>query len=127
HSSSTPPIRLMSSSTIKKGETYTASVWIKSNSVAGTSANANILIYDMPSQASLASSSRIPNSNQCARLSATYTNDTGSDLEQITAYFYLNRNPGEETYVTSPKVELGSVATPWTPAPEDNYVPPSDQ
>src|SRR5699024_6567137 len=95
HSSSTPPIRLMSSSTIKKGETYTASVWIKSNSVAGTSANANILIYDMPSQASLASSSRIPNSNQWARLSATYTNDTGSDLEQITAYFYLNRNPGE--------------------------------
>jgi len=63
------------------------------------------------------------NYGEWERVIVTYTNNTNADLENVFIYFYPARGVGEVTYFTCPKIEKGSQATPWTPAPEDyaNY------
>ncbi len=111
---STPPTSI-GSITIKKGETFTASIWIK-HEQQPTLERARLIFYK---NTTLKSVSAKNNYGEWERLIVTYTNNTDADIENVYIYFYPARGVGEVTYFTCPKIEKGPTATPWTPAPED--------
>src|SRR5699024_1320989 len=53
----------------------------------------------------------------------TYSFTTGGDIDtKLNTYvhFYAFRGTAEGVYITDLKIEKGTIATDWTPAPEDN-------
>ncbi|MGY6209738.1 phage tail spike protein [Cytobacillus firmus] len=114
-STGTPPTSFKTF-TIKKGETYTATIFAKQD-VGSTSVNANIIFYDTVGRRTLVSSS-VKTFGEWVRLQVTYTNSGDTDL-QVGFYFYLARNIGDVTYFACPMLEKGNVATDFTSAPED--------
>lgn len=117
-SSGTPPTSLHSTIRIEPGETYTISMWIRGETDSGKT-NANILFYDTRLLKSHASTATGAPASEWHLISGTVRNDTDTAYESVALYFYPNRNPGEKTWFTSPKLERGNKATDWTPAPED--------
>lgn len=111
---STPPTRI-ERITIRKGETFTASIWIKHEQQPTIDAARLIFYKDVILKSVYAKN----NYGEWERLIVTYTNNTNADIENVSINFYPARGVGEVTYFTCPKIEEGSQATPWTPAPED--------
>ncbi|GEM_PF-5245337 len=110
----TPPTSI-GSITIRKGETFTASIWIK-HEQQPTMETARLIFYKNGVLKSVYAKN---NYGEWERLIVTYTNNTDADIENVYIYFYPARGVGDVTYFTCPKIEEGSQATPWTPAPED--------
>lgn len=112
--SSTPPIGIRSI-TIRKGETFTASIWVK-HEQQPTVRPARLIFYK---DVILASAYAKNNYGEWERLIVTYTNNTDADLENVAINFYPAVGAGDVTYFTCPQIERGNKATDWTPAPED--------
>lgn len=111
---STPPTSI-GSIIIRKGETFTASIWIK-HEQQPTLETAYLIFYKNTTLKSVTAKN---NYGEWERLIVTYTNNTDADIENVYIYFYPARGVGDVTYFTCPQIEKGSQATPWTPAPED--------
>lgn len=114
-STGTPPTQISRGITFEPGDEYTASVWVKGAELVNSKMSANLLFYSVEVHATGYSEG---DGTQWLRVSTTWKNDT-PDPVLIRFYFYLNRNPGELTYFTSPQVERGNVVTDWTPPIED--------
>ena len=110
----TPPTSI-GSITIRKGETFTASIWIK-HEQQPTLESARLMFYK---NTTLKSVSAKNNYGEWERLIVTYTNNTDADIENVSINFYPARGVGEVTYFTCPQIERGNKVTDWTPAPED--------
>ena len=110
----TPPTSI-GDITIRKGETFTASIWIK-HEQQPTIMAAQLIFYK---NVSLKSVLAKDNYGEWERLIVTYTNNTDADIENVFIYFYPARGAGDVTYFTCPQIERGNKATDWTPAPED--------
>ena len=95
---------------MEKGKTYTLSFRISTHHEVG--------LYWYPSE-KYVRSGYIPNTNgQWVDIEFTYTQtDSTSDNPALWGFFQLQ--PGEEIKYSHPKLEVGSKATSWTPAPED--------
>lgn len=111
----TPPTQVTHSITFEPGDEYTASLWVKGENLVDSRMTTSLLFY---SGSTFAGGYSEGDGTVWRRLSATWKNDT-PDPVLIRFYFYLNRNPGEITYFTSPQVERGNVVTDWTPPIED--------
>jgi hypothetical protein len=112
--SGTPPITFANLE-IKKGETFTASVYVNQPQ-KGPDKDVLIIFYDTVGRRELAMS-RLNSFGDWERLEVTFKGI--SDSTSAGVYFYLPRGVGEEAYFACPKVEKGNKATDWTPAPED--------
>ncbi|MCR2043181.1 hypothetical protein NSA23_03520 [Anaerosalibacter massiliensis] len=98
---------------IRKGETYTASIWTKTEQDAEVFLS--MLSFYKNYHRALVHGTRI---GEWERLIVTYTNDSEEDLKDVSVYYYpANGEGGEVTYFTCPKLEKGDQATPW----EDDY------
>ena len=106
-STGTPPTSMGSITTIRKGETFTASIWIK-HEQQPTSEATRLIFYK---NTTLKSGSAKNNYGEWERLIVTYTNNTDADIENVYIYFYPANGVGEVTYFTCPKIERGNKAT----------------
>lgn len=93
-----------------KGETYTLSFDIATSKILG--------MYFYPSE-SYVKDAYIPNTgNTWQRITFTYT-QTGMDTSSNNLFGLFNLTAGVEVKFRRLKLEIGNVATPWIPAPED--------
>ena len=63
---------------------------------------------------------RIDITTQWQRISHTFTNRYTQHYAFVFYQMIGTCSPGDKVYVRLPKLEIGTVATDWTPAPEDN-------
>lgn len=104
-SAGTPPIGLKTID-IPAGASYTATIWSRVDSApAGWPPK---LLFYRGSGLANATSAVV---GRWERLTATYTNNTGSALTGVKVYFYLAQNAGETTYFACPQVEAQPYAT----------------
>ena len=65
---------------------------------------------------------RVDISTQWKRISHTFINKFTNYYAFVFYHPTTNFNNGDKIYIRLPKLEIGNVATDWTPAPEDNNV-----
>ena len=63
---------------------------------------------------------RVDITTQWQRISHTFTNKYTQHYAFVFYQMIGTCSPGDKVYVRLPKLEIGNVATDWTPAPEDN-------
>ena len=63
---------------------------------------------------------RVDITTQWQRISHTFTNKYTQHYAFVFHQMIGTCSPGDKVYVRLPKLEIGNVATDWTPAPEDN-------
>ena len=63
---------------------------------------------------------RVDITTQWQRISHTFTNRYTQHYAFVFYQMLGTCSPGDKVYVRLPKLEIGNVATDWTPAPEDN-------
>ena len=63
---------------------------------------------------------RVDITTQWQRISHTFTNKYTQHYAFVFYQMLGTCSPGDKVYVRLPKLEIGNVATDWTPAPEDN-------
>ena len=63
---------------------------------------------------------RVDISTQWKRISLTFVNKFTNYYAFVFYHPTTNFNNGDKIYIRLPKLEIGNVATDWTPAPEDN-------
>ena len=63
---------------------------------------------------------RVDLTTEWQRISHTYTNRYTQHYAFVFYQMIGTCSPGDKVYVRLPKLEIGNVATDWTPAPEDN-------
>ncbi|AUJ24222.1 phage tail spike protein [Virgibacillus dokdonensis] len=115
--SGTPPISFKNFSP-KKGETYTASVYVKlDREISSSGTQARLIFYDVVDGRTINSVYAMSDVTDWQRISVTET--FHKDYKDVRAYFYLTKHEGYVTYFAAPQLEKGNKATDWTPAPED--------
>ena len=106
---------------VSAGDKITFSLWIKSPSeaLAGTEPRINLVRADNTYMAVMGTDYILPGETGYRTITATIQADT------ILVQLFLHRKDavadGTEfnVYIKREKLEIGTVATPWTPAPED--------
>ena len=63
---------------------------------------------------------RVDITTQWQRISHTFTNKYTQHYAFVFYQMIGTCSPGDKVYIRLPKLEIGNVATDWTPAPEDN-------
>ena len=104
---STPPTTFYRLS-IPNGATFTASIYV--NQLQVPVFEAACLIFYRGDLGTLAVV-HAPKVTGWQRISVTYTNNKGMDLENVYVYFYPSRNTGEVTLFGAPQLEQKSYAT----------------
>ena len=106
---------------LEEGKTYTASVYVRTGEVSGSDMG-SIVLYDVDSRNSLASSMLTKASPGWTQLSVTLTPE--KDYPNGAVYVYAGKEVGCETYFSCLKLEEGDTATEgyvpkWIPAAAD--------
>ena len=115
-----PPL-LTKAAKLTKGKTYTASMYVKTGSIAGSEL-AKVVFYDAEASATLSYKILKEASPEWTQIALTFT--PGKDYEKTFVYGYAGNGAGCETYVSCLKLEEGDTATPgyipkWIPSADD--------
>lgn len=107
-STGTPPT-IIGTVTIEPGQAWTASIYVKAEKT-GDADCPKIIFYKDKTLAQ--SKPVIQSSKEWQRIKVTYKNTTAEPITTL-VYFYPQKEAGNVTYFTSPKIEVGEVDTIW--------------